>query len=599
MEKNKFKKLELLFVFIYTLIIYSLTYIFIKTDSLKMNFIIIDNVIKDGIQYIIVGYIILLLFFILLKSIIGDNFRTNIVATIIILLITTISYYKMSILGEPFIPTDILLVKNINQIAKFGVTFPPLNLILIILILISILLLQYILRKKYYIKEKIQIKKELYRIPLFIVSTFLLYVLCISPSRFEQFHMKNVLNDGYYWMGGNAIFFLHLGDSYAIKPKEYTEENIRNIQEEYITNKNQIENDVKPNIIMVMNESFSNPNNIKNVNYSVNPVENIENLYKNDPNCIMGNIVAPVFGGNTAVTEFEALTGLTSYFLEKQIYPHTSYIRKNMNSIVREYRNNDYTTIGIHTNTQTFYNRKSVYKYLGFEKTIFSENIDNPEIKGGNISDNEFANQVIKEFENNTGNKYIFGITMQNHMPYTDKTYEKYDVEIESEILTDDEKLKLKNYIQGVYDGDQMYIKLVNYLRNVEEPTILVMFGDHLPALKSIYDKENYDGLDYYTTPYIIWTNYDLRYENVNLSKYLSPSNLSLNIMRLSNIEIPWYFKKYEELYRIYPAINNQLVLTSEGKILNKEYVSNNDLVNDCRILQYDLLIKKKYILVE
>lgn len=309
--------------------------------------------------------------------------------------------------------------------------------------------------------------------------------------------------------------------------------------------------------------------------------------------------MTPVFAGGTSLPEFEALTGMSSYYIEKQIYPYTSYIRNNVNSIVREYNKNGYTTVGIHTNTQTFYNRMNVYKYLGFQQTVFEQNIEKPEIKGGNISDNELANQIINSFEKNKGNKYIFAVSMQNHMPYNNKNYKRHDVELSSDILSESEKLQLSNYVQGVYDGDEMYIKLVNYLKSIEEPTILIMFGDHLPALNSIYEKSEYEGLDYYKTPYVIWANYDIEYEKGFFSEYMSPSNLSVNVMNLSNIETSWYYKKFEELYQRYPVINNKCVITNENKMLSCTDIAQFDIINDCRILQYDLLIKKKYISIE
>ncbi len=253
--------------------------------------------------------------------------------------------------------------------------------------------------------------------------------------------------------------------------------------------------DKKPNIIFIMNESFSDPTKIKDVEYSRSPLEDIENLCQNDSNAVRGGITSPTYGGGTSVAEFEALTGLSSYYIKKQIFPYTSYIRSDMNSIVRDYEKAGYTSIGIHPNTRTFYNRDKVYKYFGFDKTVFKEDIEKPEEKGGNISENEFANQIIKAFEETSESKFIFGVTMQNHMPYKKEKYDTYDIEVSSEKLSNDEKEKLQGYVQGVYDGNKMYVKLVEYLKNVEEPTMLIMFGDHLPSLSSIYSKSNYKRL--------------------------------------------------------------------------------------------------------
>lgn len=300
-----------------------------------------------------------------------------------------------------------------------------------------------------------------------------------------------------------------------------------------------------------MNESYADLSKLPNVTYSQNPMEIINDMKNNEDIFICGKLVSPVLGGGTSLPEFEVLTGLTSYYLEQQIYPYTSYINGNMNSIVREFNKNNYTTIGIHTNTRTFYNRYNIYQFLGFEKTIFEEDIDKPEYKGNYISDNEAANQIIKAFETNGKNKFIFAVTMQNHMKYLNKDYDKYDVDISSDALTKTEIQELKNYIQGVVDANKMYKKIADYLKTKEEPTILIMFGDHLPLLGdsycSTYKKNNLSYIEYFLTPYIVWANYDI--ENEKIPQLLSMSNLGINIMQMANIDIPWYLECFKELY--------------------------------------------------
>ena len=392
--------------------------------------------------------------------------------------------------------------------------------------------------------------------------------------------------------------FLCIWEIFIIQHQNgYNEETIISLKNEY-ENLAEDNMEVNPNVILIMNESYADLSNLPNVTYSENPMEIINNIESTEENLIRGNMISPVIGGGTSLPEFEALTGLTSYFIEQQIFPYTSYIRKDMNSIVRTFRENNYKTVGIHTNTKTFYNRYNIYKYLGFEETIFEEDIENPEYKGRYISDDEAADQIIKAFEGHNGNKFIFAVTMQNHMPYTGVNYEKYDIDIESNLLSSTETIELKNYTQGVYDANKMYQKLVEYLKEQEEPTILVMFGDHLPLLgdsyAATYKKNNLSYLEYYSTPYIIWANYDIT--NNEIPESLSASNLGLNILEMANIEMPWYLKPFRELYNKYPAINNKFILDNEGKVIEGTNVDDQELIMDCNILQYDLLIKKKYI---
>lgn len=594
--------LQILFLFLYPLLLYIVTFIMENNNVYKTLYYIKNMFCSGSINYVIIAYLIILSIQLIIKSIMKENWKTNIITTTIVVIVTIISYYKQKILRIPFLPNDVLLIGNIDQITKFGVSFLPINIILLVIILILILLLEYLINKKYNsLKTENTLGMYCFRIIIFIIGILLLYNLCISPRRYIKFNIQNDIGNNYAWMGGNATFFIRLGDFYSISPEGYNKENIQKIEQEIINESaiNTTEDLLKPNVVMIMSESFTNPNDLKNVQYSINPIKNIENLEKNDKNCIIGNTIVPVYGGGTSLPEFEALTGLTSYFLEKQIYPHTSYITNNMNSIVRLYNDNKYETIGIHTNTNTFYNRKKVYKYLGFNKTIFEEDIENPEVKGKYISDNELANQIIEKFEENEEKKYIFAVSMQNHMPYNNDVYNEYHVNITSDYLQANELKQLKNYVQGIYDADQMYLKLVQYFKKIKEPTILVMFGDHLPSLNSIYKKSNFVGIDYYKTPYVIWANYDIEFEKADFNKAITPSKLSLNITQLSNIQIPWYLKKFEQLYKEYPVINNKCVVTKTERVLDVNDIINYDLVNDCRILQYDLLIKKKYIPVE
>ncbi len=622
MKKEKFKNaiLETIICLLYCFILCIFTYI-LKYESVFAGINIIITAIQDGkiFSYIVIPYIIMLTEFILIKSIVRDSFKSSIILTILTFIISIISFYKFKILGIPFIPSDILLVGNIGEIAKFGLTFPPIQIIVTIILSVLILWLYHEIRKKYYEKTKITLKTDWYRIPLFIIGIVLLYVICISPNRFDKLKTHNELENNYAWYGGNTTFFLHLGDFYTIAPNGYTKEDIEKIKGEIISEDKQdeenitetpsednpnkeVSNSVKPNIIMIMNESFTDPNKIKDATYSKNPLENITKLKEEDNKCIMGNLITPVDGGGTSLPEFEALTGMSSYYLQKQIFPYTSYIRKNMNSIVRTYLNNGYETVGVHTYKANFYNRKNVYKYLGFNKTIFAEDIDNPEIKGDYISDNEFANQIIKVFEETEKNKFVFGVTMQNHMPYENSRYSDGELEIEitSDTLTKEQKDELRTYVQGVYDGDKMYIKLVEYLKSIDEPTILIMFGDHRPAMSSekIFESSIDTPADYYITPYIVWANYDIDYRE-EIFGFMSPSSLSLSIMKLANIEMPWYYKEFSKLYKEYPAINNQLAINRDYIIFNFNYIPKDDIIEKCEILQYDLLIKKKYIPVE
>lgn len=596
---NKLRQItfSILWTLVYALILYFFTYsIGIPRSFLEM-FTIIDLLDTISDNAVIVTYMIILSLLLISRAIFKNGFISNTVVTLILLLIAIISYYKGLVLNQPFVPTDIMLIGNIGQIVEFGITPPSYKIVISTIILATMLLLQFLFEKKLKFNYKFQgLIKELYRIPLLIVGIIIIYMLCISPNRFKNYNIVNITESLRVVYGNVGTFFIKLGDLCVTVPENYSKEKIEEIKEEYINNNIENESE-KINVIFIMCEAFSDPTKIKDINYSVDPLIDIRELIKNDKNSKMGECTIPVLGGGTAVPEFESLTGLSSYYIDKNIFPHTSYITSDMNSLVRDYNKQGYKTIGIHTNTGNFYNRKKVYKHLGFNETIFTENIEEPEYIGGCITDKEFENQIISQFEANKGtDKFLFGVTMQNHMPYSSKPYEKYDINITSNNFnySENDMTQLKNYVQGVYDDNKMYIELVEYLKKYNEPTLLVMFGDHLPALADykFYYESNYIESEFYKTPYIMWANYEIDFNNI--PDTITIPNLAINLYELSGNSLPWYLKLFKEIYISYNAFNNQQIINTENKFISREELERLELINNGEILQYALLIKKE-----
>ena len=88
---------------------------------------------------------------------------------------------------------------------------------------------------------------------------------------------------------------------------------------------------------------------------------------------------------------------------------------------------------------------------------------------------------------------------------------------------------------------DEQINRIVNYVNNSEEPTLLVFFSDHLPNLSAVTDESTYD-VDLYQTPYLIYSNAPLNpvlpYENMT-SYQLGAYALNL----LGTINVQNYFQ--------------------------------------------------------
>ena len=73
-------------------------------------------------------------------------------------------------------------------------------------------------------------------------------------------------------------------------------------------------------------------------------------------------------------------------------------------------------------------------------------------------------------------------------------------------------------YANQVYEMDQFVKELTDRLSQYDEDVVLVMYGDHLPALDMTEDQMK-NG-DIFSTEYIIWNNFGMDKEDKNLAAY-------------------------------------------------------------------------------
>lgn len=50
---------------------------------------------------------------------------------------------------------------------------------------------------------------------------------------------------------------------------------------------------------------------------------------------------------------------------------------------------------------------------------------------------------------------FVFAISMENHFSYEGDKYADHEIDVEAPSLSEDDKLTLKNYVQGIHDADR------------------------------------------------------------------------------------------------------------------------------------------------
>ncbi len=359
--------------------------------------------------------------------------------------------------------------------------------------------------------------------------------------------------------------------------------------------------EVQPvNIIVIMNESWAD--------YSIcgdlNTNEEVMPYYHSmSENTIKGYNLVCITGGGTAKTEYEFLTGNSVKQYPGRV-PYVSWFTTDQYSMVSTLKDQGYTCMAMHPNLGTNWNRVNAYAKYGFEKfyTIADFDEDAEKVRDY-ISDKanyEKIIEVVEEKENPDDRLFMFDVTMQNHGGYKDADYE------DTIWVEDYTNSKVNQFLSLENESDKALRYLIEYFEDCDQPTMIVMFGDHFPKLDESFEvylsgdkKDNLpleEARKYYSTPFFIWTNYDIEEQ----SDMLTSTNFLGNIMlRLANVELTDYDNFHTMMMEKIRALNHQGYVNAEGEMVSWDNAPEDVLEkeNDYECLQYnDLTGTKKCI---
>lgn len=172
-------------------------------------------------------------------------------------------------------------------------------------------------------------------------------------------------------------------------------------------------------------------------------------------------------------------------------------------------------------------------------------------------------------------------LSMQSHMPYLIEKYDTYDIRLEESNYSEEINETLLSYAQGLYDMDVQLKRLYDYIQELDEPTMIVFFGDHLPYLKTTNGENLLDVLNYfntddeclntyrkYNTQALILANFEIDEDD---NEYLSPNLIGTYILNRMDINISQYYKWLNKYINIIPAANWYIGMDENGKIYYTE----------------------------
>ena len=311
--------------------------------------------------------------------------------------------------------------------------------------------------------------------------------------------------EAYEKYGFAYCFVRSFADNGVDEPEEYSREAV-----ERLVGKLPSEEDTAPvvdrrdaNVIFLQLESFIDPKYFKDLGLESDPVPNFTAMKNGGPS---GLLHVNTVGGGTANTEFQVLCGMNLNHFGIVEYPYSTILDENTApSLATVFSKLGYGTCALHNHTATFYSRNKVYANLGFDTFVPVEYMQDVEYNGiGWEKDSVLTGEIMKALGATDGADFVFAVSVEGHGNYPDYEISETKFKVENERYADI-KYQLEYYVNTVNSMDAFLGELTAALSELDEPTVLVVYGDHMPSLD--IGAEDVTLPDLYNTEYAVWSN--------------------------------------------------------------------------------------------
>ena len=543
-----------------------------------------------------------------------------------------VNFYTLQLRGEPFLPWDLAQVSEAAGVASAAGIKIQTSMIVTAVVELALMAGSFFLyrgrHKQRWLPRVAGSAATAAALCLLIFGVYLQPAVCqaigIVPDAWMQ--------DRYYrYYGVVTGFMTNLSNLEIDKPDNYSEEAVDaildNVDESqkfstsplyptsYAATTAKDEQVKKPTIIYVMNESYWDVSELEQygIKFDTDVSANLRALQQTSA---YGRAYSPSFGGGTCDVEFEALTGYSASFLPSGSKPYQQHVTKPMFALPSYLKTQGYQTAAVHCFWARYWSRDTAYPNLGLDDFISLEDMHGvTKVRkhywtNGLVTDDSMADQIIGQYEKMKASSdepvFLHAVTMQNHTNYNKDNY------------PDDQRVKvlehpagmkastvgaLEDFATGIRDADAMLGKLTAYFSQVDEPVILVFWGDHYNPIDSNYDVYTTTGYAsdssadprLHQTTLLMWSNYsDAQVDLGTIAAY----DISPVMMNLYGLQQPLYFQFLNRQLRVASrACTRGVTMNLDGTTTLEPTEFQQRWTQEHWMLQYDLMFGKGYAL--
>ncbi len=523
------------------------------------------------------------------------------IEAVLALLIGLIDYFVIQFRSNPVMPWDIFSIKTAAVVAdNYDYTLEP-GAIRCIVLLVLIFASTWLIPKWESMHMAVRGGGVLCAGILLVLLTN--YVQ--TPQAVKTFHLYDKLftpNTMTYRDGTVVAFLMQCQYLKVEEPDSYSKQEANAILEKVMPQDNDVVSsesetmEEMPNIIVIMNEAFADLSILSEYTTNMDEMPFVRSLMAGAYNTVSGYMDVSILGGNTANTEFEFLTGNTMAFLPQGSIAYQQFVHEDTPSVATVLKELGYRTVALHPYHATGWDRSEVYPYFGIDEFYTQSDFKNPLIYRKYISDQADVEKIIEIYEQNPERPlFMFNVTMQNHSSYTD-VYENFTPQITVEGT---DSVALNQYLSLLYESDKAIQNLVRYFDRLDDPTIIVFFGDHQPTDsvvapiyklngKSVYSLSEEELCLRYKVPYFIHANFDIE-EATDVP--MSSNYLGIQTLKMAGIPLSKYQQFLANQYHAFPSVSVLQIQDAEGIVYSAD--KKDELLNEYEILQYYQMFDK------
>ena len=471
-----------------------------------------EYMVKSPWTFLFNAYMIFITF--LLVYLVRRRVFLRIIISVLWLVIGCVNGYMLSVRVTPFNAQDLKVIDDaLTMLDKYFTGVQGVMLVIGIVALIAWLVFMW--------RRGGQYTGKMYRIPALIATivafgTMGLVTNLAVENRVVSNYFGNIAF-AYQDYGLPYCFSASLFNTGISQPSGYSEETIAEITNDGALAKSSTNREEMPNIILIQLESFFDTFESEFFTTSKDPIPTFHYLMKNYSS---GYFKVPSVGAGTANTEFEVLTGMNLRYFGPGEYPYKTIAKyQPMESVATALAAFGYGTHALHNNGGNFYSRADVFNQMGFDSYTSKEFMNVLQYtENGWAKDDILTQHILNAMDSTEQQDFVFCITVEGHGEYPEeKVIENPEIEVLG--IEDEGKTNAWEYfVNHLYETDKFIADLLSGLEKRGEPTVLILYGDHLPTmgLEASDLKSRY----LFNTNYVIWDNIGLKKVDRNIPTY-------------------------------------------------------------------------------